>query len=343
VSNRSAGGFSPHDTEDIMEDTQLDSLRRDPSPAFAARLQASLRQQDASRSKAAWPRMKTVAAPVIVVAIVAGLLSVPSVRASAQSFLALFRVVNFVAVPVDEGRIALLESENLDPPHLIGEQIQVLEEPGPPIGVVSPEQAGVAAGFTVKVPTYEPTSLLLTGIEVKGQQRLRATADARRLREVMEALAINDLDVPEGLDGQTVDVRIPPVVMMRYERGGTPTAQFLQAKSPEVSLPHGINLAAIGEIGLRILGLSPIEARDFAQSIDWHTTLLLPIPATANSFKQVTINGQPAVVVERVRRLPEGNVRSVSNSYFWSSEGRVFVLNGSLSTGDMLQMAESLK
>ncbi|HZM92667.1 MAG TPA: hypothetical protein VFB92_04570 [Vicinamibacterales bacterium] len=325
-----------------MEDSHLNSLRREPSPAFAARLQSSLREQDTARSRAPWPRLRTIAAPAVVVAVIGGLLSVPSVRASAQSFLALFRVVNFVAVPVDESRIAVLESENLDPPRLIGEQIQVLEDPGPPIGVVSPEQAGAAAGITVKVPTYEPTGAVRTAIEVKGQQRMRATGDANRLRQIMDTLAINDLEVPEGLDGQVVDVRIPPVVVMRYERGDRPVVEFLQAQSPEVVLPDGINLPAFGEIGLRILGLSPIEARDFAQSIDWHTTLLLPIPAAATSFKQITINGYPAVAIERVRRTPEGG-RSVTNSYLWSRDGEVFGMNGALSTVDMLKMAESLK
>jgi len=325
-----------------MEDTQFDSLRSDPAPAFAARLKASLGEREATRPKAGWPRLRAVAAPVVLVAVIAGLLSVPSVRASAQSFLALFRVVNFVAVPVDESRIAMLESQNLDPPHLIGQQVQVLEDPGPPIGVVSPEQASAAAGFTVKVPAYIPTSVVLASIGVKGQQRLRATADAGRLHQVMEALAITDLEVPDRLDGQVVDVRIPPVVTMRYERGGNLAVEVLQAKSPEVSLPEGIDLSALGEIGLRILGLSPIEAREFAHSIDWHTTLLLPIPASATSFKQVTINGRPGVVVERIRQLPDGR-RLVSNDYLWSHDGYVFVLHGSLSTPDMLQMAESLK
>jgi hypothetical protein len=325
-----------------MEDTHLNSLRRDPSPAFAARLQSSLREQERARSESAWPRLKAIAAPAVIVIIISGLLSIPAVRASAQSFLAMFRVVNFVAVPVDEGRIAMLESQNLDPPHLIGEQIQVLEDPGAPIGVVSPEQAGTAAGFAVKVPTYEPANVTLATIDVKGQQRLRATADAERLRQAMETLAITDLEVPAGLDGQTVDVRIPPVVRMRYEREGAPIVEVLQAKSPEVSLPDGINLAALGEIGLRILGLSPIEARDFAQSIDWHTTLLVPIPAAATSFKQITINGQPGVAIDRVRQLPDGR-RQFSSSYLWSQNGQVFALNGSLSALDMLKMAESLK
>src|SRR6185503_12100761 len=179
---KSWSGASAPQTEDIMEDTQFDSLRSDPAPAFAARLKASLGEREATRPKAGWPRMRAVALPVVLVAVIAGLLSVPSVRASAQSFLALFRVVNFVAVPVDESRIAMLESQNLDPPHLIGQQVQVLEDPGAPIGVVSPEQASAAAGFAVKVPTYEPANVTLATIDVKGQQRLRATADAERLR-----------------------------------------------------------------------------------------------------------------------------------------------------------------
>ena len=79
-------------------------------------------------------------------------------------------------MPVDESRIAVLESEYLDPPRLIGEQIQVLEDPGPPIGVVSPEQAGAAAGITVKVPTYEPTGAVRT----RSSQRAAANARDRR-------------------------------------------------------------------------------------------------------------------------------------------------------------------
>ena len=91
--------------------------------------------------------MRSIAAPVLIVLAIVGLLSIPGVRASAQSFLALFRVVNFVAVPVDEDRMVRLAAENLDPVHLIGEQMQVLEDPGPPTAVASPEQAGAVAGF----------------------------------------------------------------------------------------------------------------------------------------------------------------------------------------------------
>lgn len=326
-----------------MDDTQLNGLRREPSPAFAARLQASLHEHDASPSRIEWSRLRSIAVPVLIILAIVGLLSVPAVRASAQSFLALFRVVNFVAVPVDESRMARLAAENLDPPHLIGEQMQVLEDPGPPTAVASPEQAGAAAGFTVRTPAYMPTAVYPSGITVKGQQHFQVTPNIERLRQVLDALSINDLEIPAGLDGGLVDVRVPPVVMLRYDRGGALAAQLLQAKSPAVSLPNGLDLRALGEIGLRVLGLPPIEAREFAAAIDWQTTMIVPLPANASSFKQVNINGHPGVSIERSSRLPNGSSR-FSTTLLWSADGMVFGLDGpALSSADSLRMAESLQ
>ena len=326
-----------------MDDTQLNSLRREPSPAFAARLQASLREHDGSPSKVEWSRLRSIAAPALIVLAIVGLLSVPAVRASAQSFLALFRVVNFVAVPVDENRLARLAAEDLDPPHLIGEQLQVLEDPGPPTAVASPEQAGAAAGFAVRTPAYLPTAVYPSGIAVKGPQHFQVTPNTERLRQVMDTLSINDLAIPRGLDGEIVDVRVPPVVVLRYDRGGALAAQILQAKSPAVSLPNGLDLRALGEIGLRVLGLPPVEAREFAAAIDWQTTLIVPLPANASSFKQVSINGHPGVSIERSSRSPNGSSR-FSTILLWSADGMVFGLEGpGLSAADSLRMAESLK
>ena len=326
-----------------MDDTQLNSLRREPPPAFAARLEASLREHDASRPKIEWPRVKSMIAPMAIVAAMVGLLSVPAVRASAQSFLALFRVVNFVAVPVDENRLARLSAENLDPAHLIGEQVQVLEEPGPPTALASTEQAGATAGFSVKTPAYIPTAVYPSGITVKGPQHFQVIPNTERLRQVMDTLAIDDLEIPSGLDGTIVDVRIPSVVMLRYDRGGAAAAQLLQAKSPAVSLPDGFDLRALGEIGLRILGLSPVEARQFAAAIAWQSTLIVPLPASASSFKQVDINGNRGVAIERARQLPGGS-RAFTSVLLWAGDGMVYAIDApGLSSADVLRMAESLK
>ena len=71
----------------------------------------------------------------------------------------------------------------------------------------------------------------------------------------------------------------------------------MQSRSPEVSLPPGADLAQLGEIGLRILGLDATEAHRFAGSIDWHSTFLVPVPAKEAEFRQVQVNGHPALLV----------------------------------------------
>jgi len=188
-----------------------------------------------------------------------------------------------------------------------------------------------------------PTAAAMTGITVKGQHRLRVTADVARLQQVMDALGIRDLTVPEGLDGQDVTVRIPPVVTMTYERDGQRAAQFMQAQTPEVLLPGSVDLKVLGEIGLRVLGLPATEAHQFAQAIDWHTTLLVPVPPAATSFKQVNINGAQGVEIERVVTNPETGNRTGIRILAWSADGRVFGIESVMGPQDVLQMANSVR
>ena len=63
-------------------------------------------------------------------------------------------------------------------------------------------------------------------------------------------------------------------------------------------MPTGLDLARVGEIGLRIAGLSPSEAHRFAQSVDWHGTLVVPVPADVSSFSEVSVHGHKGLLVE---------------------------------------------
>jgi hypothetical protein len=326
-----------------MNDEQLYSLRSDPSAHFAARLRADLRTHDerAAPARTRWPMVR-IAAGVAIVAIVAGLFAVPAVRASAQSFLALFRVVNFVAVPVDESRLEALKARQLDPPHLIGEHIQVLRESGAPTGVASPEQAGLVAGMEVRLPHYLPAGMALKEIAVKGESVAQITADTRPLRDVMDTLSITDLSIPDGLDGQVVTVRVPPSVIVKYEQGPRVT-RFYQARTPEVSMTANVDLAALGEIGLRIVGLSPHDARQFSQAINWQTTLLVPVPPMVSSFKQVDINGHSGIALERFVPSPTATNRTAVHVVLWAADGRVFGIESTQRMEDVVLMANSVR
>jgi hypothetical protein len=326
-----------------MNEELLYSLRRDPSPQFAARLRADLRRHESHTApeRRSWPIARLVGAAATI-ALVAGLFTMPAVRASAQSFLALFRVVNIVAVPVDESRLAILEDRRLDPPHLIGDHVQLLQDPGAPTLVPSPEQAASLAGMEVQLPRELPREMTITEIHVTGEYVAQVTADASRLQQIMDTLGITDLSVPSGLDGQVSTVRVPPIVTVKYEQGPRVT-RFYQARTPQVSMPAGVDLASLGEIGLRIVGLSPVDANRFARAIDWQTTLLLPVPPMISSFKQVDIGGQSGIALERWVPSPTEPRQIRINALLWAADGRVFAIESTQQSGDLLLMANSIR
>lgn len=318
---------------DPIEDSRLYALRADPVPRFADKLRESLRQTDAEApvARRLWP--PRAAALLLVLAGAAGLLSIPAVRASAQSFLAMFRVVDFVAVPVGERGIEALKS--IDVPGLLSEHVEVLGDGGPPVPVASAEEASAVAGYEVRVPAWLPDGATLVEAGVSRPRVVRVRADAQRLEQVMDTLGITDLAVPAGLDGQTVTVNVPASVMLRFKHGNRHT-RFLQAPSPEVALPD-VDLAALGEIGLRILGLAPREARQLAHGIDWTTTVLVPLPPRAQSFRRLDVNGHPGIAVGHV---PPGH--SPTNTVLWSDGERVFAVISLLPMQQVVQMALSV-
>ena len=115
---------------------------------------------------------------------------------------------------------------------------------------------------------------------------------------------------------------------------------MLQTLAPEVALPPGVNLAALGEIALRVLGLAPGDAHQIAQAIDWHTTLLVPIPASAASFRQVEVGGGQGLLVER--RVDRG---SPSSAILWSSGGRAYAMTsrGNITSDQLIEIANSVQ
>ena len=326
-----------------MDDRFMLGLKRTPEPEFARRLRDRLRlaeeaEGDGGRKPVRWG---VVLAPTVAVALIASVILFPSVRASAQAFLDLFRVRNFTAVSVSPDRLQQLKEAKLELKTMIGEKVETIREPGPFQNVDSPSQAGAAAGITVKVPTILPAGLKADTVSWRGPGEARVTADVQRLRQVLETLAIRDVTVPVALDGQRIDIRMPPVVVQRF-KSERRQARLFQSRSPEVGLPSGVDLANLGEIGLRILGLSPAEARRLSQNIDWRTTMLIPVPGNAGSFRQVQVSGQPGLLVTHETTTPEGRKRE-GGIVLWSEGDMVYALGGDVFSADLLQMANSLR
>lgn len=318
-----------------MNDSDLYSLRETPPPRFAADLRESLhRVESRAPARVRWP----LARAAVVIAIIggaAGLLTVPAVRASAHSFLAMFRVVEFAAIPLNERTAESLD--RIDLPRLLGEHVQIVGDDGPPAPVATVEEASAVAGYTVRVPAWLPEDASLVEAGVAGARTVRVTADAVRLEQVMDTLGITDLEIPPGLHDQTFTVDVPPAVMLRW-RSGPRHTRFLQAPAPVVGLPAGLELAALGEIGLRILGLAPDEARQIARGLDWTSTLLVPVPPSAQSFRRIDVNGHAGLAVEF--QPPD---QAPQNMVLWSDGERVFALMSLQGMSEVMQMALSVR
>lgn len=329
----------------MNDDRFLEQARRDPSPEFAGRLRERLRAGDAESGGRAWfaPVLRPALAGAFAVIVAVLVFTVPSVRASAQAFLDLFRVRSFAAVSFDPERLKRLENSQLDIKELLGGQVEELEDPGPARGVSSAGEAGAIAGFIPRQPSYLPSGYAPDSAFVQGDGAARITIQGDRIRTVLEALEIRDLQLPPGIDGKTATVRVHPAVFLRYRRGEN-TIGLAQSRSPEVDLPAGIDLATLGEIGLRILGLDRSEARRIAQTTDWHTTVLVPVPTSARSFQPIDVNGNRGLLIESSDRVaPDGKKVRSGRVLLWSDGDRVFALTGRVEGADLVQMAASVR
>lgn len=326
-----------------MDDDFMLSAWRKPPADLARRVRDRLQRLDSEAVPVHGFRLLSrIAAGVAALVLAVGAFTFPSVQAGARAFLDLFRIVNFAPVSVQEERFtALMERPDLDLPRMLSEQVEVLKAPGASRTVADPAAAGTAAGIQVRTPTWLPVGFEPDLIEVSPDQSLRFTASTVKLKRVMNAFGIDDVSVPDQIDGQSATVRVPAIVHIRYRSQGH-EVMLLQARQPQVSFPAGIDLASLAEIGLRVLGIQRADAHRFAQSVDWRTTLIVPVPADVSSFKQVDVQGNPGLLITTARRTSRG-LLPVQSRVLWSSGDSVFALVGDVRPTELFEMAQSVQ
>jgi hypothetical protein len=326
-----------------MNDEFLHSLRRDPPADLARRVKSRLHALDAPAAEHRAParayRWLATAASVVALAFA---FTLPAVRSAAEAFLDYFRVVNFAGVAFDPQRMAQLwSSSSIDLSTLIGEQVTPAAPPAPPVAYSTLDEAGAAAGMRLHTPSWLPQGFTLTSIEVGAEHDFSVQGNTEKLRTVLDALGITDVSVPTGLDGQTVSIQIPPVARLVYDDGQRQIT-LTQARSPVIALPAGVDVASLAEIGLRLLGLDRGEAYRFAQSIDWRSTLLVPVPAATATFHQVEVQSGTGLVIE-AGQAREGLGGRGGSLVLWSNADTVYALAGPVRSTDTLQMAQSVQ
>lgn len=268
---------------------------------------------------------KPLAFGLSLLVLVAILLSFPGVRAAASDFLGLFRVQKFAAVSVSPEQIALLEQvaeEGLTP----GE-FNVVQDPGEPTPVGNVGEAAARTGLDVRT-----LPILGRPLEVSVTNRGEGAfiVNLEGARAIVAAAGADPNLLPDSLDGAQVDVTIFPGVQQAWS-----DVMLLQAESPQVAYPDDVDTAVLGEALLQVLGTPAEEAQRIARSIDWTSTLLLPIPQEAATYREVTVNGVSGVAVK--------NVSGAETALLWQQDGVIYMLAGNRGVSELLDLAATLE
>lgn len=325
-----------------MDDRFLNELRRDPDEKFAHDLRARLRVEDTPRTMRAL-RPAPALAFGLAAAVVVALFAFPSVRVSAQSMLDLFRVRKFAAVGFDATRVEKLRALEGDKTLMVFDQHEQLVDPGPPRQFATLEEGAAAAGILARRAGFLPSGLVADTVTVEGASAGRVSVSESKLRALLDALNLNDVSVPAGIDGKVVEVRKPPALIQQFHAGRWKAA-LVQSNSPELTVPAGIDIERLAEVGLRVLGLDAGEARRVAGATDWRSTMVVPVPMNASTFRQVTVRGRQGLMITTTAEVAvDGHRRRDGTIVLWTDDDRVFGLLGNLAPEDMLQMAESVQ
>ena len=308
---------------------------------------------------------KLFASPLIrygvsIVLILTLILAIPATRALASEFLNLFRVQRVTVVPVDfTGMEQFNGAVGNNISQLISESVTMQKQPGDPVTAATTEEASQLAGFNVRAPQ----DIAPSRISVMSGADFTFTIDRTKAQSLLDEAGRKDLVLPEEVDGAEVSVNIPSSVSIAFgncpepsndseaaremeretETSGSPGRVYkdciilAQIPSPEVSAPASLDINKLAQIGLEFTGMSADEAAQFTSTVDWTSTLVVPIPKNAASYQQVPVDGVTGTLIER----PSDDAPQFA--LFWVKDGIIYTVGGlGTDTQRALEIANSL-
>jgi hypothetical protein len=328
----------------------------------------------AEEPKASWitrlfaPRWRPAWGLAAVAVSVAILVSVNPVRTWAQRILAMLRIQKIQVVTIDPTTLMTSTEPDSHPYKLINQfiadNVVVTMDPGKPDVVPNVTKAAQLAGY----PVHTIANLGAPhSVEVNGETAFQMTLNRDRIETLLDEIGRSDIRIPESANGALIAVHIPKTVVSMYgdcpvrhryvsantqsqaealaERKmqrmsnikDTNCTYLIQAPSPTVSVPTDLNMSEIAEAALELAGMSPAEAHSFCQTVDWSSTMVVPIPRNTSSYETVTVDGVEGTLITET--LPQGNRYSL----LWIKNGVIHSLAGHGNSSDALTLAASLR
>jgi hypothetical protein len=301
-----------------------------------------LKQKETSMFKKlfAFPVVRAGAVAILALAM---LMSFPTTRALASELLNLFRVQQVAILPIDmSGMESLTGNEALGNKmsELMSNSTEITKEADEPVTVANATEASAAAGFAVRLPKDMTTSTIL----ISDSSAFTINVDRAKIQALLDEAGRSDLILSKKMDGAEISMSIPTSVNATFGTcpefnadsnefsGEHPSGMnarnadcivFGQMPSPVVQAPPDVNMAELAQLALEFSGMSREEAAALADTVDWTSTLVVPLPRDAATYSDVSVDGVTGSLIQS---------DSEYNSQFallWVKDGVVYFISGS--------------
>ena len=294
---------------------------------------------------------------LVAVLALAILLSIPATRALADQLLSLFRVEQVTVVPIDYTGMQQLVGQGpvgQQASQLFSNSVTIIHKPAKPVQAADAAEASKLAGFTVRLPAGETIPTLT----VTDSAAFTFKIDRAKAQALIDEAGRKDLVLPASIDGEQISVSIPAGVSAGYGTCPTPTdgeeqkgfgggsagrnyadcILLAEIPSPVVNAPADLDVAELATIGLEFTGMTADQAAAFTSSVDWTSTLVIPIPKNAATYQQVPVDGVTGTLNQRpVDDVPQ-------YSLIWVKNGIIYAISA-MGTGSdkAIQKSNSLQ
>lgn len=300
-------------------------------------------------------RLRPAWAAAAALAVLVACFSIAPARSWAQRLLAMLRVQKIAVVPIDLQAFA--GSQGAGPSgkmigQLISDNIVVTMHSDQPQSAPDAAQASQLAGFPVRLLGSRSDA---PQIAVMGEQGFQMTLNRDRLRAILDEFGRTDLQLPSSIDGALLAVHIPKAVSAVYgkcpkhgeDSSTTPPkvadlagcVMLGQVPSPTISVPPELNIQELATLALQAAGMSAQDAEAYAKTVDWTSTLVVPIPTDAGSYETTNVDGAQATLIT-LRGWRRG---MPGYSLLWVKNGIIYSLTGFGSADQAVPLADSLE
>lgn len=286
-----------------------------------------------------------------VIALLAIGLTFSPIRAIANTFLGLFRVEQVRVVEFQNNDMSEKLGASSQFEYMMSNQVNI-QEYGDPQDAADAAEASSLAGFAVRLPSETKQE---SSIRVIPGGKATFNIDLEQINTILTDIDRSDIQLPRNLDGASITVEIPASIEARFgecefeemeseletdSEAVHPSSciSFIQAPSPVVEAPPDLDLVKIGEAFLQITGMSPEEAADFSQNVDWATTLIIPVPRYYSEHEEVPVDGVTGILIKHYE-YKTGDMYLL----VWVKDGIIHGLTGPGEKSDALLIANSLK